>query len=166
MALFTAARAAVDRYNAAIATANSAIDAKKSAVAAGNLKDEEATLTRLNAQKKRHDTKVPPICADYQRLSEEKEALDKSKAHVRTKLEEHTNKVIKPYEGRINQLLDNFNADSGSHKQSPPTRAGSQARSTRSSSTTQSLTSATVERPSTSQASRTHLAPGTAAPLL
>ena len=64
MALFTAARAAADRYNAAIATANSAIDAKKSAVAAGNLKDEEATLTRLNAQKKRHDAKVAPICAE------------------------------------------------------------------------------------------------------
>jgi wobble nucleotide-excising tRNase len=110
MALFTAARAAAYRYNAAIATTNSAIDAKKSAVAAGNLKDEEATLTRLNAQKKRHDTNVAPICADYQRLSKQKEALDKSKADVRTKLEEHTNKVIKPYEGRINQLLDNFNA--------------------------------------------------------
>jgi wobble nucleotide-excising tRNase len=29
---------------------------------------------------------------------------------VRKQLEEHTNRIIKPYEGRINQLLDNFNA--------------------------------------------------------
>ena len=38
------------------------------------------------------------------------DALDKSKVDVRAKLEQHTDRVIKPYEGRINQLLDNFNA--------------------------------------------------------
>jgi wobble nucleotide-excising tRNase len=107
---FAAGRTAADRYNAAIVTANAAIDAKKSAVAAGNLKGEEALLSRLNAQKRRHDAQVAPLCAHFQRHVQEKEALDKSKGDIRTRLEEHTTKVIKPYEGRINQLLDNFNA--------------------------------------------------------
>ena len=31
--------------------------------------------------------------------------LDERKADVRAKLEAHTDKVMKPYEGRINQLL-------------------------------------------------------------
>jgi wobble nucleotide-excising tRNase len=66
--------------------------------------------TALNAQKKRHDAKVVPLCTEQQRLVKEKDALDKDKADVRAKLEAHTDKVIKPYEGRINQLLDNFNA--------------------------------------------------------
>jgi wobble nucleotide-excising tRNase len=107
---FTTARDAVGRYNTSIATANVEIAAKKAAVAAGDLKKEEAALVRLNAQKKRHDAKVAPLCAEQQRLVKEKDGLDKSKADVRTKLEAHTDKVIKPYEGRINQLLDNFNA--------------------------------------------------------
>jgi wobble nucleotide-excising tRNase len=86
------------------------IVAKKAAVAAGDLRKEEAVLVRLNAQKKRYDPSVAPLCAEHRRLVKEKEALDKQKADVRTKLEAHTAKVIKPYEGRINQLLDNFNA--------------------------------------------------------
>ncbi len=106
---FTIGSTAADRYNTAIATANAVIVAKKAAVSAGNLKEEVAALARLNAQKKRHDAKIAPLCADYQRLVKEKETFDKNKVEVRTKLEEHTSKVITPYEGRINQLLDNFN---------------------------------------------------------
>jgi wobble nucleotide-excising tRNase len=107
---FTTACDAVSRYNTSIAAANVEITAKKAAVAAGDLKKEEAVLVRLNAQKKRHDAKVAPLCAEQQSLVKEKDGLDKGKADVRTKLEAHTDKVIKPYEGRINQLLDNFNA--------------------------------------------------------
>jgi wobble nucleotide-excising tRNase len=110
MKQFAAVRDAVGRYNADIASANAEITAKKAAVAAGDLKKEEAALVRLNAQKKRHDAKVAPLCTEQQRLVKEKDGLDKAKAEVRTKLEAHTDKVIKPYEGRINQLLDNFNA--------------------------------------------------------
>jgi wobble nucleotide-excising tRNase len=129
MEQFVAGRSAADRYNTAIATANAAIDAKKAAVAAGNLKNEQAALARLNAQKKRHDAKVAPLCTDYQRLVKEKDSLDKNKADIRTKLENHTNKVIKPYEGRINQLLDNFNAGF-KIAQTKPAYAGGVASST------------------------------------
>lgn len=126
---YTAVRDAVGRYNADIATANAEIAAKKAAVAAGDLKKEEATLVRLNAQKKRHDAKVAPLCTDHQRLVNEKDGLDKAKSDVRTKLEAHTDKVIKPYEGRINQLLDNFNAGF-KIAQTKPTYGGGIASST------------------------------------
>lgn len=90
--------------------ANAEITAKKAAVAAGDLKKEEAALVLLNAQKKRHSESVAALCTDHQRLGKEKAALDEQKAQVRAKLEAHTDNVMKPYEGRINRLLDNFNA--------------------------------------------------------
>ncbi len=107
---YAAVREVVGQYNTDIASANVEIAAKKAAVMASDLKKEEAALVRLNAQKKRYDAKVAPLCTEQQRLVKEKDALDKDKADVRAKLEAHTDKVIKPYEGRINQLLDNFNA--------------------------------------------------------
>jgi wobble nucleotide-excising tRNase len=39
-----------------------------------------------------------------------KDTLDERKAEVRAKLQQHTDKTIKPYENRINELLDSFNA--------------------------------------------------------
>jgi wobble nucleotide-excising tRNase len=107
---FETARAAVNTYNDAVNAANAEITAKKAAVAAGDLKKEEAGLVRLNAQKKRHSESVAALCADHKRLGKEKATFDEQKAQVRAKLEAHSDKVMKPYEGRINQLLDNFNA--------------------------------------------------------
>ena len=107
---FETVRGAVNTYNDAVNAANAEIAAKKAAVAAGDLKQEEAALVRLNAQKKRHSESVAALCSDHQRLGKEKAAIDEQKAKVRSQLEAHTDKVMKPYEGRINQLLDNFNA--------------------------------------------------------
>jgi wobble nucleotide-excising tRNase len=110
LARFKTARTAVDDYNAAVEAANVEIAAKKAAVAAGSIKKEEAALVWLNAQKMRHDPKVATLCAGYEMMVRDKDAIDAKKVEVRGKLEVHTNKVIKPYEGRINDLLDNFNA--------------------------------------------------------
>jgi len=107
---FEAARKTVYAYNEAVTAANAEITAKKTAIAAADLAKEEALLVRLNAQRKRADPKVARLCAEHQRLVKEKAALDRQKAEIREKLEAHTAKVMKPYEGRINQLLDNFNA--------------------------------------------------------
>lgn len=107
---YRAARAATDATNAAIKAANAEIVAKKAAVASGDLKKEEGSLVLLNAQKKRHDPKVAALCSEYMNLVKDKDALDVQKGEVRAKLEEHANKVIRPYEARINELLDNFNA--------------------------------------------------------
>jgi wobble nucleotide-excising tRNase len=107
---FEEARTAVIGYNETINKVNAEIAAKKAAIAGGDLKREEATLLRLNAQKKRHEKTIAALCIDHQRLTKEKAMLDQQKTEVRAKLEAHTNNVMKPYEGRINQLLDNFNA--------------------------------------------------------
>jgi wobble nucleotide-excising tRNase len=107
---FQAARTSVNAYNAAVKIANAEIASKKTAVAAGDMRKEVAALARLNAQKRRHDPKVAPLCTEHQTLTKDKNALDAKKAEVRARLEEHTSKVIKPYEARINELLDHFNA--------------------------------------------------------
>lgn len=107
---FETVRAAVNTYNEAVNAANAEITAKKAAVAAGDLKTEEAALVRLNAQKKRHSESVAALCADHKRLGKEKTTLDEEKAKVRAKLDAHSDKVMKPYQSRINRLLDNFNA--------------------------------------------------------
>ena len=91
---FEAARTSVNIHNAAVNSANAEITAKKAAVAAGNLKTEEAALVRLNAQKKRHDANVAPLCTEYRRLGKEKATLDEQKAQVREKLEAHTSFAI------------------------------------------------------------------------
>ena len=126
---FETARAAVNTYNDAVNATNAEVTAKKAAVAAGDLKTEEAALVRLNAQKKRHSESVAALCADYKRLGKEKATLDEQKAQVRAKLEAHSNKVMKPYQSRINQLLDNFNAGF-SIAQTKPTYGGGIASST------------------------------------
>jgi wobble nucleotide-excising tRNase len=110
LARFNAACIAVEDYDVAIGAANDAIAAKKAAVAAGNVKNEEAALVWLKAQKTRHEPRVAALCAEYQTMVRDKDAIDAKKVVVRGKLESHTNKVIKPYEGRINELLDSFKA--------------------------------------------------------
>ena len=107
---FQAAGAAVNAYNTGVKIANAEIASKKAAVAAGDAKKEQAALARLNAQKRRHDSNVAALCTEHQALTQTKNALDARKAEVRAKLEEHTKKVIRPYEARINELLDHFNA--------------------------------------------------------
>jgi wobble nucleotide-excising tRNase len=87
---YEAARGAIEKYNGAVKAGNAEIAAKKTAVAGGDLKKEEAVLARLTAQKKRHDPKVASLCTVHQTLTKEKEALDTKKAAVRSKLEEHT----------------------------------------------------------------------------
>jgi wobble nucleotide-excising tRNase len=103
-------RTAIDAYNTAVKAGNVEIAAKRAAVAAGDVKKEEAALAKLNAQKRRHDAKVAPLCTEYNQLNKKKAELDRKKAEVRGELEEHTKKVIRPYEARINELLDRFNA--------------------------------------------------------
>lgn len=126
---FEKARTAVDTYNATVNVANAEISAKKAAVAIGDLRTQELVLVRLNAQKKRHEQTVNALCVELNRLTKDKATLDEQKAQVRTKLEAYTAKVMKPYEGRINQLLDNFNAGF-SIEQTKPAYTGGVASST------------------------------------
>ena len=114
---FTQARDAFNRVcgevavvNTAIRQANSVITNRKDVTAGGEVKAAEADLNRLRAVQKRHEPAIAQMCADYKRLQDEKDELERRKQRIRTKLDEHTNNVIKPYELRINKLLANFNA--------------------------------------------------------
>ena len=109
-AAYDLVRTSIAGTNAAIRRINGLIAAKKAATEAADVKTAEAALTRLKAIKKRHDPSIATECTDYGKLEAEKLAIEASKAAVREKLEGHTKKVVKPYEKRINQLLDIFNA--------------------------------------------------------
>lgn len=107
---FDRIRAAVDRENTVVDSTNAIIAAKKSATAVGDVKTEQATLQRLLAVKKRHEPSVAALCATYVRMLGEKVALDAQKSDVRARLVAYTKNEVKPYENRINALLDDFNA--------------------------------------------------------
>lgn len=110
---------AAKAYEAAQATAreiaettravNAMIVAKKEETGAVNVQTAESEFARRRAIQVRHSNPVDGLCADYVRLTAEKEDIDNQKTKVRTLLDEHTNNVIRRYEGRINHYLDIFN---------------------------------------------------------
>jgi len=114
---FTVARAAYDIAadtievaNTAIRAANVVIADKKAAADAGNLKDAETELARLTAIQTRHRADVSELCGACTKLSGEKAAIENRKDAIRKQLDAHTKTVVKPYERRINDYLDVFNA--------------------------------------------------------
>jgi wobble nucleotide-excising tRNase len=50
------------------------------------------------------------LCTTHGKRVAEKQDIDKRKATARKQLDNHTESVVKPYERRINELLDTFNA--------------------------------------------------------
>lgn len=107
---YGAATAAVAVTNAAIRTFNVAIAQKKAETDAGDLKAAETALTRLKTIQTRHRADVAGLCSTHTKLSGEKYAIEERKKTVRGQLDAHTNAVVKPYERRINDYLDAFNA--------------------------------------------------------
>ena len=108
---YTAAQAKVKEINAAIRAVNALIAAKKDETGAANVQVAETELVRRKTIKVRHANPVTGLCADHVRLTAEKDAIDNRKGEVREQLSAHTNKVMRPYETRINHYLDAFNAD-------------------------------------------------------
>ena len=109
-AAFELVHTAVAAVNTAIRAANATIAAKKAATAVGDVNAADAALRRLSAIKKRHEAAVAEACTSYGKLEAEKTALETQKTAARAKLEDHSKKVVKPYERRINALLEDFNA--------------------------------------------------------
>jgi wobble nucleotide-excising tRNase len=107
------AEAAIRTTNAAIRAANIVIAAMKAATAGGDVATADTALKRLAVIKKRHEAAVAEASTAYGKLEGEKSDIETRKAAARAKLEEHSNKVVKPYERRINELLDDFNAGFG-----------------------------------------------------
>lgn len=102
--------ARVDALNRSIRLVNAMIMQKKADTAGGDIPTLEARLARSRAVKKRHEDATAADCAEYVRLNAEKNAAEAAKADVRTRLEQHTRDVVRPYQNRINTLLDSFNA--------------------------------------------------------
>jgi wobble nucleotide-excising tRNase len=96
--------------NASIQAANDLIRQKKTEAARGNTVQVEARLARYKSVKKRHEAGVAADCTEFERLNAEKNAAEAAKTEVRNRLEQHTRDVIRPYQNRINALLESFNA--------------------------------------------------------
>lgn len=107
---FEEAYAEVVAANVMIRQANSIIEAKRSAADASALTDAQNELAFLEAIRARHEPAVKELCDAHQELVLEKEEIDARRTEVRSQLNEHTEAVLKPYQNRINSLLDRFNA--------------------------------------------------------
>ena len=101
----------VETVNTAIRTLNALITAKKEEIGKADVEAAETELARRKAIKARHEEAVARNCSDYNRLIGEKNTIEKAKNDIRSQLEIHTKKVVKPYEDKINEYLDKFNAD-------------------------------------------------------
>jgi wobble nucleotide-excising tRNase len=110
LADFETLRAELASYNAAVAAANAIITARKRQAQTANVREVEAALGKLKAQKARHLEEVPALCADDGRLQGEKNALDQEKATAKEQLDAHTAQVIAQYGQSINHYLDRINA--------------------------------------------------------
>ena len=100
----------IDHINALIHSVNDMIKTKKNEIDATDPKDAIVKLATLEAIRVRHTDSVDRLCTDYQSLNQSKKTTDTDKAHVRKQLNAHSQNVIKPYENRINELLETFNA--------------------------------------------------------
>ena len=96
--------------NEAIQASNTLIALKKASTGGTDIKAAEAELVRLTAVKTRHQPTVAALCTTYTDLVAQKDAIDKRKEGVRSRLDTHTKTVVKPYELRINTHLTAFNA--------------------------------------------------------
>ncbi|SFO21457.1 Wobble nucleotide-excising tRNase [Nitrosospira briensis] len=100
----------VDAFNQAVHQANALITAKKTEVGTADFSAANAELARMKAVKTRHSVSVAKLCDDYSRLILQKTGIENQKMRVRQQLELHTRGVVKPYQQRINDFLDAFNA--------------------------------------------------------
>jgi hypothetical protein len=82
--------AAFEVYNIAIEEANKLIESFKRSATPARLQSAQNELKWLQLTKKRHEQPLSDACAEYTKLTKEKEALDKQKAEARRKLEKYS----------------------------------------------------------------------------
>ena len=100
----------VDELNAAVRESNTLIDAKKTELGEADLAQAANRLSELKATKLRHSPQVAKLCEDYVKANQDKADVDAQKAAVREQLNTHVTGVVTPYQDRINELLEAFNA--------------------------------------------------------
>jgi wobble nucleotide-excising tRNase len=103
-------REALEAHNAAVRSANGIIEATRAQIGTADEKTLEEQLTKLRAIKRRQESQALGACATYIQLREEKDQIETAKSAVRAKLNAQTEKVVKPYEARLNEYLARFNA--------------------------------------------------------
>ncbi len=89
---------------------NDLIEDKKEETGTADVQAAKTKLASYKAIKVRHTDPVVGLCADYVRLTKEKEVIERQKNNIRTQLNRYTESVIRPYEQCINRYLEAFNA--------------------------------------------------------
>jgi wobble nucleotide-excising tRNase len=107
---YGAAKARVDTFNATVRESNALIEAKKTELGEADLAAASNRLSELKATKLRHTEQVTQLCADYVTACQEKAEIETQKVTIREQLNAHVENVVTPYEDRINELLEAFNA--------------------------------------------------------
>jgi wobble nucleotide-excising tRNase len=97
-------------YNLTVNKMNAAIEAKRTATAAADVRIVETALALRKAIKKRHEPITSAVCKEYLDALKEKEEIENKKTRAKEKLDNHTKAVIDRYESTINGLLDVFQA--------------------------------------------------------
>ncbi len=103
-------RAILAAYNAVVEQMNNLIEGVRERTAAAD----EATLRRvvgdLERLSRRHGTEGLAACAAWRTAYEAKRANNEAKTQVRAQLDEHCERVVRPYQDRINAFLQLFMA--------------------------------------------------------
>lgn len=108
--VYESAATAAQTSNVAIHHTNELIGERKSVTDVADVNAAEAELLLSCAKKTRHSADVAALCDMYNELVAEKNRIEKQKDAVRAELDVHTKTVVKPYERRINEYLNAFNA--------------------------------------------------------
>ncbi|MGA7155748.1 MAG: AAA family ATPase [Acidobacteriaceae bacterium] len=97
-------------FNEETNAVNQILKLKKQEAGEGNTQSVKTQLERLKHTKTRYSPQVKKLCDERGKIQEEKKKIDAEKATVRAELDKHTETVVRPYQDRINELLENFNA--------------------------------------------------------
>ena len=108
---FQAVTAKITCINDIIAKMNNTIDKQKTAIQTTELSEAEDTLRRYRASRHRNSPAMVQLFASLQRYNREKSTIEASKDRVRTKLTQHTRRMMPEYQQNLNEYLDKFNAD-------------------------------------------------------
>ncbi len=107
---YKSATTKVGEINNAIQHANVEIQRIKDKIEVTDLPSAQAEIERLKAIKTRHTDSVNNLCMNYIAETRQRTKTDDDKKRIRAQLNAHSENVMKHYESRINQLLENFNA--------------------------------------------------------
>ena len=104
-------RESAQSYNEAVDACNLAINRLRLVARQDTdikaLKDE---LARLEARKRRFESRAAEVCQEYQHALNAKAALEDQKAMARRRLDQYCQRIVETYQDSINTYLDQFNA--------------------------------------------------------